>query len=92
MGMSRWLGWCAYGYISVLQVIGDLLHLSETVLSRKPLVEPEEGSEVYFRPAWQWILTERIEPLCAVFGLIIAYEDETDESCAIFYTDEWREA
>ena len=43
-----------------------------------PLVIPEEGKEP-IRPPWEWILRERIEPLCAEFGLILEYHDEHDE-------------
>ena len=41
------------------------------------------------RPSWLWILRQEIEPLCAEYELILEYGDEDDESCAVFYDDEW---
>jgi hypothetical protein len=60
----------------------------------EPLVVPVEGNhtsppehEPGRRPAWKWILHTEIEPLCAKYGLVIEYGDETDDACAIFYDD-----
>lgn len=56
----------------------------------EPLLIPidEDASDMSpERPSWIWILHNVIEPICAEYQLILEYEHEDDESCALFYVE-----